>query len=42
MCEITRFDEQGRIVGGEIYYDQLTMLTQLGHMRAAEETAPAG
>lgn len=42
MCEITRFDEEGRIVGGEIYYDQLTMMTQLGHVQPAAEATPAG
>ena len=26
------FDDQGRIAGGGAYYDQLTMLVQLGHM----------
>jgi hypothetical protein len=31
MCEIIRFDAEGRIVSGGIYYDQLSMLTQLGH-----------
>jgi hypothetical protein len=24
------FDADGRVVGGEIYYDQVTLLTQLG------------
>jgi hypothetical protein len=31
FCEITRFDPQGRIVSGGAYYDQYTLLTQLGH-----------
>jgi hypothetical protein len=26
------FDDAGRVVGGEIYYDQVTLLTQLGLM----------
>jgi steroid delta-isomerase-like uncharacterized protein len=34
FCEMFRFDEQGGIVSGDIYYDQLTMLTQLGHAQA--------
>jgi len=32
FCELLRFDGSGRVIGGEIYYDQVTMLTQLGHM----------
>lgn len=32
FCEIMHFDSDGRIVGGELYYDQVTMLVQLGHM----------
>jgi steroid delta-isomerase-like uncharacterized protein len=35
FCELFRFDEQGRMASGGIYYDQLTMLTQLGHAQAA-------
>jgi steroid delta-isomerase-like uncharacterized protein len=31
FCEIFQFDDQGRIVSGAIYYDQLSMLAQLGH-----------
>lgn len=30
FCEILRFDEAGRILSGAIYYDVITMLTQLG------------
>ena len=26
------FDADGRVVGGEIYYDQVSLLTQLGLM----------
>lgn len=32
LCEILRFDEHGLIVGGDVYYDQLSMLVQLGHV----------
>lgn len=35
FCEVFRFDEQGRMASGGVYYDQLTMLTQLGHAQAA-------
>ena len=37
FCEILRV-ESGRITGGDIYYDRLTMLTQLG---LAEVPVPA-
>jgi steroid delta-isomerase-like uncharacterized protein len=30
MCEMWHFDADGRVVGGEIYYDQVSLLTQLG------------
>jgi steroid delta-isomerase-like uncharacterized protein len=29
---VLRFDAEGRIVGGAAYYDQLTVMIQLGHM----------
>lgn len=32
FCEVMTYDPDGRIVRGELYYDQLTMLVQLGHM----------
>jgi hypothetical protein len=32
FCEICHFDEQGREVSGGCYYDQYTLLTQLGHV----------
>ncbi len=31
FCEIMRFDASGKIVEGWIYYDQLSLLSQLGH-----------
>jgi steroid delta-isomerase-like uncharacterized protein len=36
MCEIMSFDADGRVVRGELYYDQVTMLVQLGHMPPPE------
>ncbi|HST16337.1 MAG TPA: nuclear transport factor 2 family protein [Gaiellaceae bacterium] len=30
MCELWHFDTAGSVVGGEIYYDQASLLTQLG------------
>jgi steroid delta-isomerase-like uncharacterized protein len=35
FCEIMEFDTTGRIVSGRIYYDQQSLLTQLGHTPAA-------
>ena len=32
ICEMWHFDADGRVVGGEIYYDQVSLLTQLGLM----------
>lgn len=32
MCEIVKFDAKGKIVSGRTYYDQATMMAQLGHM----------
>jgi steroid delta-isomerase-like uncharacterized protein len=29
ICEIWNFDADGQVVGGEIYYDQVSLLTQL-------------
>jgi ketosteroid isomerase-like protein len=33
FCEICHFDKEGRIVSGGCYYDQYTLLTQLGHLQ---------
>jgi len=30
MCEMWHFDTAGSVVGGDIYYDQVSLLTQLG------------
>ncbi len=32
LCEMWHFDSSGRVVGGDLYYDQVTLLTQLGLM----------
>ena len=29
LCEMWHFDTSGRVVGGDLYYDQLSLLTQL-------------
>jgi steroid delta-isomerase-like uncharacterized protein len=41
MCELMQFDAEGRIVGGDIYYDQLTLLVQLGHAQPRPSEAAA-
>jgi steroid delta-isomerase-like uncharacterized protein len=33
FCEICHFDKQGRMSSGGCYYDQYTLLTQLGHIQ---------
>jgi steroid delta-isomerase-like uncharacterized protein len=33
FCEIYRFDKEGRMIAGTCYYDQYTLLTQLGHLQ---------
>ena len=33
FCEVCQLDEQGRVVSGGCYYDQYTLLTQLGHIQ---------
>jgi steroid delta-isomerase-like uncharacterized protein len=30
LCELWRFDPEGRVVGGDLYYDQVSLLMQLG------------
>jgi steroid delta-isomerase-like uncharacterized protein len=39
FCEFMRFDDNGQIVSGGIYYDQLTLMTQLGHIEPSAEAA---
>jgi steroid delta-isomerase-like uncharacterized protein len=39
FCEVAHFDKQGRIVSGGCYYNQYTLLTQLGHLQPLAEAA---
>jgi steroid delta-isomerase-like uncharacterized protein len=39
LCEVLEFDDDGKIVGGDIYYDQLSILTQLGHVETPAAAA---
>ena len=32
FCDVARFNDDGQIVAEDFYYDQLSMLTQLGHI----------
>jgi steroid delta-isomerase-like uncharacterized protein len=32
LCELWHFDPSGRVVGGDLYYDQVSLLGQLGLM----------
>jgi steroid delta-isomerase-like uncharacterized protein len=32
LCEMWHFDPSGRVVGGDLYYDQVSLLSQLGLM----------
>jgi steroid delta-isomerase-like uncharacterized protein len=32
LCEMWHFDANGKVVGGDLYYDQVTLLSQLGLM----------
>jgi steroid delta-isomerase-like uncharacterized protein len=32
LCELWHFDADGRVVGGDLYYDQVSLLAQLGLM----------
>jgi steroid delta-isomerase-like uncharacterized protein len=32
LCEMWHFDTAGRVVGGDLYYDQVSLLMQLGLM----------
>ncbi len=33
FCEVCQYDKNGRVVSGGVYYDQYTILTQLGHVK---------
>jgi steroid delta-isomerase-like uncharacterized protein len=41
ICEVFRFNGEGKIVSGAIYYDQMSIMTQLGHVQAAPKTMSA-
>lgn len=39
FCEIMTFNEKGQIVSGGAYYDQMSIMVQLGHAQPAEAAA---
>jgi ketosteroid isomerase-like protein len=39
MCEVMHYASDGRVLSGELYYDQLTMLGQLGLMSTGADAA---
>jgi steroid delta-isomerase-like uncharacterized protein len=41
FCEILRFNDKGQVISGDAYYDQLSILAQLGHAPAPEKGAAA-
>jgi ketosteroid isomerase-like protein len=38
FCEVLHYDAQGKIIAGEVFYDTMSMMVQLGHA----EPMPAG
>jgi steroid delta-isomerase-like uncharacterized protein len=36
LCEIREYDSDGKVRRGELFYDQVTMMIQLGHMQPPE------
>jgi hypothetical protein len=36
FCEILHWTSDGEVESGELYYDQFTLLTQLGHVKAPQ------
>ena len=38
LCEMWHFDASGRVVGGDLYYDQVSLLMQLGPMPQPSST----
>ena len=38
LCELWHFDSSGRVVGGDLYYDQVSLLMQLGLMPQPSDT----
>jgi ketosteroid isomerase-like protein len=41
FCEILRFNDNGQVVSGDAYYDQLSIMVQLGHAQAPQKSTAA-
>jgi steroid delta-isomerase-like uncharacterized protein len=41
ICEILRFNSDGKIISGAIYYDQFSIMVQLGHAQAPQKATSA-
>jgi steroid delta-isomerase-like uncharacterized protein len=41
FCEILRFNDNGQVVSGDAYYDQLSIMVQLGHAKAPQKATAA-
>jgi steroid delta-isomerase-like uncharacterized protein len=39
FCEVLSFNDAGQVVSGDAYYDQLSIMVQLGHAEAPKATA---
>jgi predicted ester cyclase len=37
FCEVMHYDAQGKITSAELFYDNMTMLVQLGHMQPVSQ-----
>jgi ketosteroid isomerase-like protein len=42
FCEIAHFNDKGQIASGAAYYDQLSIMVQLGHAQTPEAAAASG
>jgi steroid delta-isomerase-like uncharacterized protein len=40
-CEILRFNDTGQVISADAYYDQLSILIQLGHAKELQDAAVA-
>jgi steroid delta-isomerase-like uncharacterized protein len=41
FCEIVRFNDKGQVVSGDAYYDQFSIMVQLGHAQASQKATTA-
>jgi len=41
FCEILRFNDNGQVASGHAYYDQLSIMVQLGYAQAPQKATAA-